>query len=86
MSYDLRCLAWQVKEKDPHLADMSNYNGITDGPRSKNYQKYLNRNYPIDEQLAFSIMLKNRTLDLMAPTVEYKQDFIECMKFTKSFV
>lgn len=52
---------------------MLNFNGITDGPRSKNYQKYISKNYPIDEQLAFSIIFKDRTLDLMGYTVERKQ-------------
>jgi len=62
-----------VNGKEPEIIDMLDYNGITDGARSKNYQKYIRKNYPIDELMAFSIMLKDRTLDLLASSVEYKQ-------------
>lgn len=65
---------------------MLNYNGITEGARSKNYQKYITKRYKIDEQLAFSIMLKDRTLDLLSQTPEQKAQFIEAMKFVKSLV
>jgi hypothetical protein len=86
MSYDLKCLAWQAKGKEPQVEDMLNYTGITDGAASLNFRKYITHNYPIDEQLAFSIMLKNRTIDLLAASLELKKDFIECIKFTKSFL
>jgi hypothetical protein len=69
LSYDLKCLAWKAKGKDPEIEDMLSYTGITDGARSKNFQSYISKNFPIDEQLAFSIMLKNRTLDLIANTL-----------------
>ena len=45
---------------------MQNYNGVTDGSRSKNFQKYQINKYLIDEQLAFSLIFKNRTFDLVA--------------------
>jgi|688.fasta_scaffold2622624_1 hypothetical protein len=45
---------------------MQNYTGVTDGTRSKNYQKYVVKKYKINEHLAFSLIFKNRTLDLLA--------------------
>jgi hypothetical protein len=45
---------------------MQNYTGVTDGTRSKNFQKYVLKKYKINENLAFSLIFKNRTLDLSA--------------------
>lgn len=69
LSYDLKCLAWQTIGKQPVIENMLNYSGITDGARSKNYTKYA-RKCEIDEQLAFSIVFRNRTLDLVAATLD----------------
>lgn len=68
----MKCLAWQAKGKNPVIENMLDYNGILDGPRSKNYHRYI-KSHPIDEHLAFSIILNNRTLDLMAHKHEDKQ-------------
>jgi hypothetical protein len=48
LSYDLKCLAWKAKGKDPQVEDMLSYAGITDGTRSKNFQSYISKNYRID--------------------------------------
>jgi hypothetical protein len=69
LSYDLKCLAWKAKDKDPHVEDMLSYTGISDGTKSKNFHSYIKLKYPIDVELAFSLMFKNRTLDVIANTL-----------------
>lgn len=40
---------------------------------SKTFQFYMNKNYPIDEELAFSLIFEERSLDLVSRSLEEKQ-------------
>ena len=45
---------------------MNDYLTVTEGCKSIKFEEYVKKSYHIDEELAFSILLKERSIDLVA--------------------
>lgn len=57
---------------------------VSSGLKTKRFQQYLNEDYNIDGETAFSLVFPDRTFDLVAANVEERDRFVMAIKFIKS--
>lgn len=84
-SHDFKYVAWGKSGKLPTVESMMLFKGMTEGLRTKNFKRYLKRGHNIEEEAAVSLVLGNRSLDLVARSKEEKEEFMRSLRVVKSY-